>query len=512
MSKQDEMGQDDVEVSRRAIVGVVGSLGAVFGLGMLAGCEALGTRAASLSRPDPDDGTSALGQALTGATTLRWVDTLAEMISAAPGDPVQCLMLLKGYHAVGDGGGGLFHWTNDTIAAHDGALVVVPSAMPRTGCWKRFFGLGPRMLDVRWFGAKLDGVADDAPAIQKAIRAVWAANPSVGFRGDTVYIPFGRARIGSTIVVDRACVLAGAGGSPSYAATELLVNAEISPAIRIVTNTASGSGQGAVIRDLKLLTAAPSTTLPEVVGILVNNNCRISNICIGSNAQRFDAAIVIRGSTGDSPVTNANGWFIDKVFSIGNKIAVRVTGNNANAGVATGVVAVAPSGSPEWLFDDDTLHGNTYIACHASGAASPGGGFRCGFTSPPNRSTYFGCYNEGGTTNSFGVAANVIGGTVAFDAGGTSIVAQVANRLQIGDNASAQKFSPYRRLFYPKQWLEAYSHKSTPEQTPGTGIRYNYVVRKSSAFGDGVDGWYLHQYTGPPLSRFRGCGATVTRM
>lgn len=49
---------------------------------------------------------------------------------------VRC-MVAGGSVSVGDGGGGLFIWDRDVVTSDDGATVLVPSAAPRLGCWKR---------------------------------------------------------------------------------------------------------------------------------------------------------------------------------------------------------------------------------------------------------------------------------------------------------------------------------------------------------------------------------------
>jgi hypothetical protein len=350
------------------------------------------------------------------------------------------------------------------------------------------------MIDIRSFGAKCDGVADDAPAIQAAIRAAGAPVTSK-FRGDTVQMPCGRIRCGSTLVLDRTCVLEGMGGAQSYAGTELVFDQGISPAIHVAPNSAAGSGEEAVIRSLKISAAAPTPDV-ETIAILVHNRCRISDVSIGSASFPFDVAVAIHGNHADTPPSNANCWVIDHLASVGQKTAIRVSGVDANAGTALAVAASGPSGSPTWLFDDDSFLGNTYIGCHASGTVKPGGGYRCGAWSANNRSVYLGCYVEGGTTNQIGVNSVVLGGTMPLDSGGYSFGSGVSNRHQVGEAWGAAKFSPYQRIFDPKRGLERYSHETTPVAT--ANHPYEYEFRKSNVAQDGVAGWYLHHYLGAP--------------
>ena len=96
------------------------------------------------------------------------------------------VLFVKGYHEVGDQGGGVFVWnSNEPKANHNGGTVIDPSKQfpsdwtledlkdswfnttnEGTGCWKRVF---EGVANVSWFGAVGDGEADDTKAIQKVI-------------------------------------------------------------------------------------------------------------------------------------------------------------------------------------------------------------------------------------------------------------------------------------------------------------------------------------------------------
>jgi hypothetical protein len=104
--------------------------------------------------------------------------------------------------------GGLFAWTADTTSADNAGTNIVPMATPRTGCWKRVYS---GALNVKWFGAKGDGVANDQPAIVAAINYATSLGRSM-----EIYIPPGRFGIQSTIGISPATQgiavsLAGAG-------------------------------------------------------------------------------------------------------------------------------------------------------------------------------------------------------------------------------------------------------------------------------------------------------------
>lgn len=92
------------------------------------------------------------------------VATLAALKSTPTAAPA---IVSVGYKTTpGDGWGGLFALdSSDTTTAGDDALVVVDNSGRR---WKRVYS-GP--VSTKWFGAKGDGVTDDASAINAAIQA-----------------------------------------------------------------------------------------------------------------------------------------------------------------------------------------------------------------------------------------------------------------------------------------------------------------------------------------------------
>ena len=69
-----------------------------------------------------------------------------------------------GYYTKGDGGGGLFYWDAASTEADNGGTIIQATAIT-TGRWKRVLS---GAVNVKWFGAKGDGVDDDAPYIRTA--------------------------------------------------------------------------------------------------------------------------------------------------------------------------------------------------------------------------------------------------------------------------------------------------------------------------------------------------------
>ena len=73
-----------------------------------------------------------------------------------------------GYYAKGDGGGGLFYWDAASAEADNGGTIIQATAVT-TGRWKRVFS---GAVNVKWFGAKGDGVTDDTSKIISALASL----------------------------------------------------------------------------------------------------------------------------------------------------------------------------------------------------------------------------------------------------------------------------------------------------------------------------------------------------
>lgn len=102
------------------------------------------------------------------------------------------LVILEGFYSPGDGGGGIFFFNTSSTKLDNKGTVVKPASVTGAGRWIR---LVENELNVKWFGAKGDNVADDTGAIQSAINALEANPLGASSVAGTVYFPVGYYRL-----------------------------------------------------------------------------------------------------------------------------------------------------------------------------------------------------------------------------------------------------------------------------------------------------------------------------
>lgn len=176
-SRQDAPAEELlVAPSRRTLA--LQFLGMMGGAALLKGCDLPAAGPASSRSGEVE----ALERALSGSSSLAWVDSIFGLPIAPPGtvrtagdlatktsvELDATVVVAKGAVLPGDGGGGVFFWSSS--GTDDGGTVIVPKGtIGRTGgCWKRLAS-GP--LNVRWFGATGDGSTNDYQAFVNATRA-----------------------------------------------------------------------------------------------------------------------------------------------------------------------------------------------------------------------------------------------------------------------------------------------------------------------------------------------------
>ena len=166
-----------------------------------------------------------VGDVVTSA--VRRVDTAADL-AALSGTSLTGAALVAGYHSPGDGGGGPFYWDPGSTDADDGGLVIAPNA-GGAGRWKRVYGAA---VDVRWFGARGDGIQDDTAAVQAAL------NTGV----EEVVVSAGRYKVGPLWVPDTVARLYGTGELLQAADAQSILNVEAVDHLQIEGLTFTGVG------------------------------------------------------------------------------------------------------------------------------------------------------------------------------------------------------------------------------------------------------------------------------
>jgi len=87
-----------------------------------------------------------------------------------------------GYYTKGDGGGGTFYWDSSSTETDNSGTIIQATGIT-TGRWKRVYS---GAVNVKWFGAKGDGVTDDSASAQNAINL-----SKVSLKGLSIYFPNG---------------------------------------------------------------------------------------------------------------------------------------------------------------------------------------------------------------------------------------------------------------------------------------------------------------------------------
>lgn len=115
-----------------------------------------------------------------GLTTLTNIASLTELLksSLVNGDEFD----VSGYFTQGDGGGGRFFWDSTSTDTANGGTIII-SDEGGTGRWMRIF---TGAINIRWFGAKGDGV-DDTTAHDNACAYLEATGGTLYFPGPGTY-------------------------------------------------------------------------------------------------------------------------------------------------------------------------------------------------------------------------------------------------------------------------------------------------------------------------------------
>ena len=218
-------------------------------------------------------------------------------------------------------------------------------------------------------------LANDVPRYESAVLQFDVSS-------DTEAYAFAR-----TIVLQKPVTLRGGGpGGRSTYASYLTFPADTT-GIQIKSSggvAPNFRGDNVLIEDLVLVSLGSSTT---GYGVLMQGRAKLENLWI-TNFGSHGCAVI--ASTGDTPSTNANIFWLERVASTSNKgHGIYIDGADANAGT---IISCDASSNLGWGFYDASFLGNTFIGCHTD--ANILGSY---YVDDVNaRSMFLGCYHEGG--------------------------------------------------------------------------------------------------------------------
>lgn len=141
----------------------------------------------SLSMKDLFPENLPVSKSLLRQNLIMTYGNMSDLKQAATPEANNAVVFLNGYYTTGDGGGGFFVWSSNSNSSDNGGTVIQPQALTGAGRWLRIIDSAH---NIRWFGAKGDGVTDDTQSIQKAINS-----------SDDIFIPDGTFLITSPVTI-----------------------------------------------------------------------------------------------------------------------------------------------------------------------------------------------------------------------------------------------------------------------------------------------------------------------
>jgi hypothetical protein len=235
----------------------------------------------------------------------------------------------------GDGGYGQFFWDAASSDAEDGGLTLGNSPYGR---WRRL--VHKSFINVKWFGAKGDGVTDDTAAIQAAINAASGLFAPSIYPGCDVYVPPGQYIISSTIGCHRA---AGCEGLRIYGSN--------TPGSYVASCTFLWNGTSYIAAD-------PSTRVPMFWSS--GNDFSFANLTIRSSSFKNLYSGIEVGSPSVSSISITHNKF--------NGLTVQGDSNShVNAGVTMGSLFPQNGNLENFVFEDcvfDSMQGPAVTPGH----------------------------------------------------------------------------------------------------------------------------------------------------
>lgn len=275
---------------------------------------------------------------------------------------------------------GMFVWdATIPIATHqadDRQGIFVAPAANAAGAWVRRFC---STVNVRWFGAKGDNVANDAQAFTAALAYLKSTRVpfAYGQVAGALLVPAGRYFLGSTTLdlTFGTGLIGEPGGQSAGSGGTILRWTSGTTGIRtqaINTTGAEGANPGwsdysagrVDIRDLSLDGGFNAATMAETEahGIHLRVTATLSNVSIRNFA---GDGVYARAAAGGGPGTegNVNVAYFERVSVENCRNGFYLDSADANA---CSFVSCNGSVNRRWGFWDSSFLGNTYIGCHSA--------------------------------------------------------------------------------------------------------------------------------------------------
>jgi hypothetical protein len=399
---------------------------------------AVGTGPLAVPRGVEAAATEADGRAFSvaGAVSAATIDALRRLPPRTG-----ALAFVRGYWTADDGGGGLFRWDDAATAADDGGVSIQPEGSGRRGergRWLRI--IDSPFVNARWFGARGDGVGDDAAALQAAIDHCQAGRSTVLFIPAGAYRLVGRRgadRLRNGIVVRhhppilngaQAVRILGAGratrlvaGADGMVLVRCSADASTIGALTLDAGGRAGIwGLAVVPEDMGQTTAVVSQQYNVLENILISG-CQeaivqqpgpsVNRVASGSFYNRYDSIHVYGcgrgvwlrpGATND--IGNNRNLFTNLVMTNGCNTGVHIEAGDTNTFVAChfeGVAAGASPSAPPTAVRIAARSGrvdnnsNTFISCKFEACTRD-------VDNESGYSEFYGCaYNIGGGKTNF---------------------------------------------------------------------------------------------------------------
>lgn len=298
-------------------------------------------------------------------------------------------VLVGGYYADGDLGGGNFIWISGTRPTEDGGLVIYHDSIT-TGWFQRV--VTDAAINVRWFGAKGDGSTDDLTAFTTILGLIGTG----GF--ETIFIPKGDYYLSDTLdVVNKTVNIIGESGSDHTGEPTQLKFAAGVMGLQLRRTTGYGY-QESVVEGLRIVAVGKSGG-SDNHGLYITQRATIRYVIVGGFKDNgFHAA----GDLGPYGTDVSLSLFERCRSSQNDGHGFYIDGADANQCIFTLCDAVDNDG---WGFFDSSFLGNHFYGCHCNNNTT--GPYKT--DNANTRTTLIGCYSEEGSNPS-----EVTGGTMVY--------------------------------------------------------------------------------------------------